>query len=62
MTELEEARILATLAGVSVTPEREATLASGLALTKRIAESLATVGLGIAEPAAVFRAPAARNQ
>jgi len=53
----EEARILAALAGILVPPERESALAAGLALTKRIAESLAKVDLGLSEPAAQFRAP-----
>ena len=39
--QLEEARFLAALAGIGVPPEREAALAGGLAVTKRIAESLA---------------------
>ena len=56
--QLEEARILAALAGISVAPGREAALAAGLALTKRIGRSLATSDFGVAEPAAQFRAPA----
>ena len=59
---IEEARILAALAGIRVAPEREAALAGGLALTKRIAESLATTDFGAAEPAAHFRAPEAPTQ
>ena len=55
---IEEARALAALAGITVPPEREATLAGGVALTKRIAESLGTVDLAGHEPAAQFRAPA----
>ena len=53
----EEARILATLAGIRIPPDRVAALAGGLALTKRIAESLAATDFGVAEPAAQFRAP-----
>jgi hypothetical protein len=59
--QLEEARILAALAGIRVPPDRVGALAGGLALTKRIAESLATTDFGVAEPAAQFRAPEARN-
>jgi hypothetical protein len=55
--QLAEARILAALAGIRVPPDREGALAGGLALTKRIAESLATTDFGTAEPAAQFRAP-----
>jgi hypothetical protein len=56
---LEEARILAAVAGIRVPPDREAALAGGLALTKRIAESLAATDFGASEPAAQFRAPEA---
>ena len=55
--ELEEARILAALAGIRVPREREAALSDSLAGTKRIAESLAKADLGWTEPAAQFRAP-----
>jgi hypothetical protein len=57
--QLQDARILAALAGIRVPPDREAALAGGLALTKRIAESLATTDFGVAEPAAQFRSPEA---
>jgi hypothetical protein len=57
--QLQEARILAALAGIRVPPNRVGALAGGLALTKRIAESLATTDFGVAEPAAQFRAPEA---
>ena len=57
--QLEEARILATLAGIRVPPDRVGALAGGLALTKRIAKSLAAADFGVAEPAAQFRAPEA---
>jgi len=57
--QLEEARILAALAGIRVPPDREAGVAGGLAFTKRIAESLAAADFGVAEPAAQFRAPEA---
>jgi hypothetical protein len=60
--QLEEARILATLAGIRVPPEREAALAGGLGLTKRITESLAATDFGVAEPAAQFRSPEAPTQ
>ena len=59
---IEQARILEALAGVRVPPDREAALGAGLALTKRIAESLATADFGAAEPAAQFRAPEAPTQ
>jgi hypothetical protein len=63
MTEpIEEARTLAALAGLTVPPERLATLAAGHALTKRIAESLATVDLTAHEPAAQFRAPSSTGR
>ena len=55
--QLEEARILAALAGIRVPPDREGALAGGVALTKRIAESLAATDFGVTEPAAQFRAP-----
>ena len=57
--QLQEARILAALAGIRVPPEREEALAGGLSLTKRIAESLATTDFGVAEPAAQFCSPEA---
>jgi hypothetical protein len=60
--QLEEARILAALAGLNLPSDREASLAGGLALTKRIAESLAAADLAATEPAAQFRAPAAPSQ
>lgn len=56
--QLEEARMLAALAGIHLAPGREETLAGGLTLTKRIAESLAAADLSDAEPAPQFRAPA----
>ncbi len=56
---LQEARTLAALAGIRVPPDRVGALAGGLVLTKRIAESLAAVDFGVAEPAAQFRAPEA---
>jgi len=59
---IEEARILAALAGIRVPPDREGAIGGGLALTKRIAESLATTDFGAAEPAAHFRAPEAPTQ
>jgi len=58
----EEARILAALAGILAPPERESALAAGLALTKRIAESLATIDLMAGEPAAQFRPPASAGR
>lgn len=60
--QLEEAHTLAALAGISVPPDRETALGVGLALTKRIAESVAKVDLGRTEPAAQFRAPAALSR
>jgi hypothetical protein len=60
--QLEEARTLAALAGIRVPSDREAALAGGLSLTKRIAESLATLDYGFAQPAAQFRAPVALTQ
>ena len=57
--QLQEARIFAALAGIRVPPDREGALAGGLALTKRIAESLAAAEFGVAEPAGQFRAPEA---
>ena len=57
--QLEQARILAAIAGIRVPPDRVGALAAGLALTKRTAESLAAADFGVAEPAAQFRAPEA---
>ena len=59
---IEEIRMLAALAGITVPPERESALAAGLALTKRIAESLATIDLTAGEPAAQFRPPASAGR
>ena len=59
--QLQEARTLAALAGIRVPPNRVGALAGGLALTKRIAESLATTDFGVAAPAAQFRAPEAHT-
>jgi hypothetical protein len=53
----DEPRILAALAPIRVRPEREAALAAGLATTKSIAETLASVDFGVSEPAAQFRPP-----
>jgi hypothetical protein len=56
--ELEEARTLAALAGLTLPAEREEILAGGLALTKRIAALLKAADLEGSSPAAQFRAPA----
>jgi len=52
-------RDLAALAGVPVSPAREAALVSGLEGTRRIAEALSVRDYGEAEPTGRFRAPKA---
>ena len=52
-------RDLAALAGIKLSPEREAAVVSGLEGTRRIAEALSVRDYAEAEPAVRFHAPKA---
>jgi hypothetical protein len=57
MDSMEEARQLASLAGIRVSREREAALAAGIEGMRRIAEALVRREYGEAVPAFWFRPP-----
>jgi len=57
MDSADEARLLAVLAGIRLSDEREAALAAGIEGMRRIAEALCRREYGEAEPAARFRQP-----
>jgi hypothetical protein len=57
MDSIEEARILAALAGIRLSDKREAVVAFGLQGMRRIAEALGQRDFGETEPACRFTPP-----
>jgi hypothetical protein len=57
MDSVDEARILAALAGIRLSSERETAFAFGLEGMRRIADALSGRDYGETEPACQFRTP-----